>query len=1022
MAKASCLKRGIRREKKPGDKFFVSKKSPLLHIAALLLTAGFAWAAARLSNTGEDLDPSPEAQFETGLVRVWNESGEPPLERDHTPEAQLGDALVVELKNLDQWFAENLEAGAWQEDGAVKNAEPVVKELIRDHQLTAAIKVGRQLEELARANSALTRPRQAPPAEAEMTALTSSPELMEQVGYVVWGDYHPKDENGAALDVSNPVQVLVAIEQCAKALQLVRDLAGQETAKFVLTINDVPLPGLTVETPERETGWRLDEDPHDLELKRPAYSWYQFRLQGPHNSEFGKAWARLMQSAGTRFSNPSTVVLSVPGEKKPLATNVTPAAEDSRCRFNLLAVNLPTPTPGQRHFKNGDAVYPLDERDRENHVLKGRIVEDPDWRSDAPYLVHFEERGGTRRFAGTDLARLPPDLIPSGVVRVWNGNEPAITEWEDAQKDETPEARIGETLVVEVRNFGGWLARQIDNGSLQDEALILKATQASKPLDDLIKAKRFAATVRVGKKIQRILEAAPHTTATEMIEKLDRDKRNDPDLAALNFPKLTVEPTQKPAPVETPSAPVSAQTTPPAMKAATPGPETAAVKKDPLRNKQLGAQKEALRTKEEQEAQTFLAPFQAANSLVVELKAAKLRTLILTINDIPLGITPDNSDYAPVPKARRPAGDPKDDIYYWLHFSMRAKPVDVNEDGKKGQDPFKRLMEHPSFTMPSKVTLTLRTATDPLILPTAVTKNAEDVRSRFNLIGIEKFKFWPMAFVFMLILGSLAFFAASTDILRDPGRRRPEGVEPVSLARTQMAFWFVVIAAAFAFLWVTTGNIDTINGTCLTLLAIGTTTALTTMAVQGNRSGRKDLSDALQKTPHEMLKLGPAELRDAIAARKKELEETGASTMSPEELAEDTALLQTFGRRLDQFFKQRSKWCPLRVYYWRYRLRSVFEDLLTEEAGAYDFHRFQMLAWTLVLGSVFVFKVFADRTMPQFDSNLLLLMGISSGAYIGFKVASPRNSGGDPPREDETQKNAVPEPPAKPIDQSYSGR
>jgi hypothetical protein len=351
-----------------------------------------------------------------------------------------------------------------------------------------------------------------------------------------------------------------------------------------------------------------------------------------------------------------------------------------------------------------------------------------------------------------------------------------------------------------------------------------------------------------------------------------------------------------------------------------------------------------------------------------------------------------------------------DDTYYWLHFSLRARPVVTNEDGKKGDDPFKRLMEHPTFTMPSKVTLTLKTGGDTLILPTAVTKNAEDVRSRFNLIGIEKFKFWPMVFVFILILGSLGFFAASTDILRDPCRRRAEGVEPVSLARTQMAFWFVVIAAAFAFLWVTTGNVDTINGTCLTLLAIGTTTALTTMAIQGNRSGRKDLSDVLQRTPHEMLKLRPAELRDAIAVRKKELEETGASTMTPEELAEDTAILQTFGRRLDEFFKQRPKWCPLWIYYWRYRLRTVFEDLLTEEAGAYDFHRFQMLAWTLVLGSVFVFKVFSDRTMPQFDSNLLLLMGISSGAYIGFKVAAPRKTDdgalptGD--HKDETQKTA----------------
>lgn len=976
--------------------------SSLRSIAALLATAGLAWAVVGSPKSPADPDRAPEADFETGLVRVWNENGEPPLERDHIPEAHLGDAIVVEVKNIDQWFAENIEANAWQDDPAVKNADPVVKGMIKDHELASAIKVGEQLEELARANNAFNERTQTPAANAEMTALTSSPDFMEQLGYVVWGNFHPKDENGVALDVSNETHVREAIAHCDKALQFVRDFREQETAKLVLIINDIPLSGLVAHRREREAGWR-PEDNSDLELKRPTYVWYQFRLQGAHNSEFAKAWSRVMPSAGTHFSNPSKVALSWPGEKKPLPTSVSPVAEDLRCRFNLLAVLTPTPTPGQQHFNKGDAVYPLDERDLENHVLKGRIVEDPDLHSDTPYLVHFEERGGTRRFAGTELARLPPDPIVSGVLRVWNGNEEAITAWEDAQKDEVPEARIGDTLVVEVRNFGRWLARQIDNGFLQDEPLILKASQASKPLDDLIKSKRYAAASKVGRIIQRIIDEAPRSKASDVVEKLKREAKSDPDLAALNFPKLSSEQSEIPAPSESPHLPVTTQTPPPppATKEATPGPEMAGAKKDAGRNKELAAQKVALKTKEEQEAQTFLAPFQAAYSLREELKAAKLRTLVLTINDIPLEITPDNSDYAPVPTTRRPAGDPHDDIYYWLHFSLRPKAgAATTEDRKTGDDPFKRLMAHPTFTMASKVALTLRSGADTLILPTAVNKDAQDIRSRFNLIGIEKFKFWPMVFIFVLILGSLVFFAASTDILRDPCRRRPEGVEPVSLARSQMAFWFVVIAAAFAFLWVTTGNIDTINGTCLTLLAIGTTTALTTMAVQGNRDGRKDLSDVLQKTPHEMLKLKPAELRDAIVARKKELEETGAGTTAPGEMAETTAILKTFEEKLDRFFKRRPKWCPLQVYYWRYRLRAVFEDLLTEQAGTYDFHRFQMLAWTLVLGAVFVFKVFTDRTMPQFDSNLLLLMGISSGAYIGFKVANP-NKDDDTPKDDE---------------------
>ena len=49
-------------------------------------------------------------------------------------------------------------------------------------------------------------------------------------------------------------------------------------------------------------------------------------------------------------------------------------------------------------------------------------------------------------------------------------------------------------------------------------------------------------------------------------------------------------------------------------------------------------------------------------------------------------------------------------------------------------------------------------------------------------------------------------------------------------------------------------------------------------------------------------------------------------------------------------------------------------------------HRFQMFAWTLVLAVVFVNGVLSDYAMPHFSNELLGLMGISSGVYIGFKL------------------------------------
>ena len=50
-----------------------------------------------------------------------------------------------------------------------------------------------------------------------------------------------------------------------------------------------------------------------------------------------------------------------------------------------------------------------------------------------------------------------------------------------------------------------------------------------------------------------------------------------------------------------------------------------------------------------------------------------------------------------------------------------------------------------------------------------------------------------------------------------------------------------------------------------------------------------------------------------------------------------------------------------------------------------SFHRFQVVAWTITLGFIFLAQVFNSLLMPEFDAMLLALMGISSGTYLGFK-------------------------------------
>jgi hypothetical protein len=66
-----------------------------------------------------------------------------------------------------------------------------------------------------------------------------------------------------------------------------------------------------------------------------------------------------------------------------------------------------------------------------------------------------------------------------------------------------------------------------------------------------------------------------------------------------------------------------------------------------------------------------------------------------------------------------------------------------------------------------------------------------------------------------------------------------------------------------------------------------------------------------------------------------------------------------------------------------------WKDILMDEEGV-NFHRFQMVAWTLVLGIVFVRQVYNDLAMPEFNPALLALIGISSGTYLGLKITAEK--------------------------------
>jgi hypothetical protein len=61
-----------------------------------------------------------------------------------------------------------------------------------------------------------------------------------------------------------------------------------------------------------------------------------------------------------------------------------------------------------------------------------------------------------------------------------------------------------------------------------------------------------------------------------------------------------------------------------------------------------------------------------------------------------------------------------------------------------------------------------------------------------------------------------------------------------------------------------------------------------------------------------------------------------------------------------------------------------WKDILSDASGA-ALHRLQIVVWTAILGVIFLAEIYNSFRLPTFDSNLLILMGISGLTYVGFK-------------------------------------
>lgn len=225
----------------------------------------------------------------------------------------------------------------------------------------------------------------------------------------------------------------------------------------------------------------------------------------------------------------------------------------------------------------------------------------------------------------------------------------------------------------------------------------------------------------------------------------------------------------------------------------------------------------------------------------------------------------------------------------------------------------------------------------------------------------------------------LVWLARSTNIIREPGVCPIPGKRrPYNLGRAQMAFWFFLIYASYVTIWLITGALDTITGSLLALMGISAGTALGEAMIDSGKdtASTNQLQDLTAEK--QALEQSIAETQPQMDAANEAAANTITDQSNRDALNRQLTDSRTRLGQVDQQLRTLSDQQPNMVS------NGFLRDVLSDSSG-YSFHRFQIFAWTIVLGIIFLSSVYNSLTMPEFSTTLLGLMGLSAGTYIGFK-------------------------------------
>jgi hypothetical protein len=250
----------------------------------------------------------------------------------------------------------------------------------------------------------------------------------------------------------------------------------------------------------------------------------------------------------------------------------------------------------------------------------------------------------------------------------------------------------------------------------------------------------------------------------------------------------------------------------------------------------------------------------------------------------------------------------------------------------------------------------------------------------------------------LVVLGLTVYLGQRSDMLRDAPTTDPARRPTYSLARVQMAWWFVLVVGGFLAILLVTGDTDSLPASIIALTGISAATGVAAVFVTPSAEQRLAARQAALDSHGNATDTALA----AVAGARASLETARQQQAAAQNAGQDTTTLQALAASLQtvlaarehevgQLAKQVAKQLPTSDAV--PRSQGFFKDLISDKNGRVALDRLQMVVWSVLLGGLYVQSVLTYVTMPDFSATLLGLMGVSSGTYIGFKMPS-RGGGG----------------------------